>query len=160
VATIARGAVRPDLLTGVDYGIVAVSPSYSPDGRQILFQDGEGMTRYSVIYNAGTRTRFPAVFDSLGDWQLCPSGVCAIWAGKQPSSISVNVATRGLKIRVNGQVVPNKSGQSVKLVLKRKVRGKWKQVATESPTLSAKSRYVLKFAAPRATMHDCRLIPR
>lgn len=165
LGTISQGDEDPTFMTGLRNPELGYSsfqgPSFSPDGSTILFQDDDGTTLYSATYGAGVRTRLPASFRMLGDWQPCPSGVCAPWGTtteKLPSTITLNMASLNGTLRTNGQVTPNKAGQGVTVTLKRQVKGKWRTVTSKSRALSAKSRYVIQFASPKVDL--CQLVAR
>ena len=75
----------------------------------------------------------------------------------EPSTISLNYSnTHG--IRVNGQVVPAHAGDKVTITLEAQRGDDWRDVGTAQPVLSARSRYVVRFAEPKAWL--CRLIAR
>jgi hypothetical protein len=158
LSVVTSGVTHPSSRTALRAPHLGISyfngPQWSPDGATILFQDDDGGGFYSATLTGGSRTRLPDSLDWMTDWQPCENGVCLPWGqavDKVPTTISLNLAS-GAKIRVNGQVNPNKAGQKVTLTLKKQVKGVWKKVSATKPTLSAKSRYVVSFKRPSGQM--------
>jgi hypothetical protein len=158
LSVVAAGVTHPSSATALRDPNLGFSsfqgPQYSPDGGTIWFQDDDGDTLYTATLSGGVRTRMPATFEWIADVQPCDDDVCLDWGQvvpKEPTAISLNV-NAAQRIRVNGQVNPNRAGQAVTIVLKRQVQGVWRRVAAKRPTLSVRSRYVANFSRPSGLM--------
>jgi len=138
------------------------SPDLAQNGT-LVYHRWEGDQDYSEyepeIFVEGRSTPIGAGRDA--DWQPCPGGTCPPFpaeAERKSTTISVNYSTNNSAIRANGQVVPNAAGDQVVVKLSVKRGGDWDVVGTKKATLSAMSRYVVKFAKPKQSM--CRLTAR
>ena len=95
--------------------------------------------------------------DAEGSWTMTPSLSAAGTPERVPSTITLNYTT-GRLVRVNGQVDANAAGEQLTVTLERRKGRRWVDVGAKSQTLSAASRYVIKF--PQQNVLLCRATAR
>jgi Tol biopolymer transport system component len=160
VATISAGDEFASPVAETGSGSSYTGPFWSPDGTKILYsREVGGELTGGIVPVDGGAVRDLESFWFL-DWQACPAGVCARWAApptRVDSTISLNYTTSTL-VRTNGQVVPNRAGQTVTVTLQKLQGRSWVTLATKSAALSANSRYVIQF--PRRDIFTCRAVAR
>lgn len=154
-------------LTVVKAGLGAGTVTSSPAG----IDCGTTCSHTYAKDTAVTLTATPTSKSTFGGWSGACTGktACVVTMDqarsvtatfnpiREPSTITLNF-TNNPEIRANGQVTPNKAGQTVTILLHVERRGEWVRVGRKTPTLSAKSRYVVRFPRPSDWM--CRLTAR
>lgn len=126
-------------------------PAWSPSGTHIVFHDfmiERGVLSTVAVDGSGRRIISRQPRAGMPDWQP---------ELRASSSISLNYATLRV-LRVNGQVNPAHPGRVIDVKLAVSRGGRWVLVASKTPRLSDKSRYVVRFTRPSAFM--CRLTAR
>jgi len=163
VGRLAVGSEEPTKVIDIakpDESWTSAQAIWSPDGTMLALHLADAVDRndvdtYVLALSGGTPERV-AEF-GLQDWQPCPNGACPVFRGPEKRSTTISMDfSLGKRLRVDGQVRPNRAGATVRVDLKIRRSGKWRPVATKHPPLSASSRYVVKFTRPSA--RKCQLI--